>query len=80
VKVGDLVRVRGRSGLIINTEDHPRLGHVSGVLYNDGTFSKWESVCLEKIIPLQPGGYGIVPAKRLGGSDYGSTGEIPCCN
>jgi hypothetical protein len=77
MKSGDLVRVGGSTGIIIECQEGPYWGETAKILFFDGTYSEWEKAVLEFLYPLKLGGYGIVPPKRLNGIEgFDHSGKV----
>jgi len=77
MKVGDMVRVRGNRGIIIECLEHYFHGETAKILFFDGTYSEWETAVLEGIYPTEGGGYGIDPPKRYNGiNGYDCSGKV----
>ena len=77
MKVGDVVRVKGERGIIIECLEDDFWGETAKILFFDGTYSEWETAVLETLYPSKTGGYGIVPPKRWNGiKGYAHSGVV----
>ena len=65
MKVGDIARVIGKTGLIIECLEDDCWGETARILFFDGTVSEWERADLELCHPLKSGGYGITAPARV---------------
>jgi hypothetical protein len=70
MKVSDFVRIRGRTGFILEMANDDRFGKTAKVLFNDGTVSEWERRIIEIRYPLKGGGIGIIPSTHNYGLQY----------
>jgi len=78
VKAGDLVRVRGKRGIILEVPpEDDYWGETAKVFFfADGSYCEYEMCVLESLTPLKAGGYGIDPPHSLRGKKGRYSGKV----